>query len=229
MELEAFRDLIRGMSDEIPSEYLDGVLAIDVSPRTVPHPSRADVFTLGECIPVEGDAEDLTSRVVLYHGSFRALAGISDGFDWRREAWETLTHELRHHIEWRARAGQLEDYDWAAEQNFARAAGDPFDPLFHRSGTPAGDDTFAVDDDVFMDRVVRAVPAVLTFVWRGQAWEVDPPAGSLPLWLTVDGLPVPPAGDLVLVLRRRPRLRDLFRRPPAPRQVAAVARRAVRD
>ena len=58
--------------------------------------------------------------MVLYHGSFAALARVNGGLDWREEAWETLTHELRHHLEWRARAPDLEELDWAVEQNFAR-------------------------------------------------------------------------------------------------------------
>ena len=147
LKLPAFEALVRGLAEDIPEPYLDGILAIDVSPRTVPHASRADVFTLGECVPVEGDGEDQSSRVVLYYGSFRALAIENEDFDWRREAWETLTHELRHHLEWRAHEADLEDYDWATEQNFARQAGEPFDPLFHRAGEPMGEATYRVEED----------------------------------------------------------------------------------
>lgn len=219
----AFEALVRRLAGEIPPAYLDGVVAIDVSPRTVPHPSRAGIFTLGECVPVHGEGDELTSRVVLYHGSFRALAQLDADFDWRGEAWETLTHELRHHLEWRAHADQLEDYDWAAEQNFARHAGEPFDPLFFLSGEPVGEGTWQVDDDVFVDRPVRRLPAQATFAWRGREWAVAVPAGILPLFLAVDGLRVPPPGDLTLVFRRPPGLTDLLRRPVAPRAGRAVA------
>ena len=34
---------------------------------------------------------------VLYYGSFLEVAG--EGFDWEAEVWETLLHELRHHLE----------------------------------------------------------------------------------------------------------------------------------
>lgn len=219
----AFEALVRRLAGTIPPAYLDGVVAIDVSPRTVPHPSRAEIFTLGECVPVHGEGDELTSRVVLYHGSFRALAQLDPDFDWQAEAWETLTHELRHHLEWRAHADQLEDYDWAAEQNFARHAGEPFDPLFFRSGERAGEGIWQVDDDVFIDRPARRLPAQDAFVWRGRAWAVAVPAGTVPLFLAVDGLRVPPAGDLVLVFRRPPGLADLLRRPVAPRAARAVA------
>jgi hypothetical protein len=221
----AFEILVRRLADEIPPDYLDGVAAIDVSPRTVPHPARPEVFTLGECIPLHGEGDEITSRVVLYHGSFRALAQQVPDFDWRAEAWETLTHELRHHLEWRAHADQLEAYDWAAEQNFARHAGEPFDPLFFLSGERMGDALWQVDDDVFLDRPTRAVPATATFTWRGRGWRVAVPAGTLPLFLAVDGLPVPPTGDLILVFRRPPGLLEVFRRPAPPRGAMAVARR----
>src|SRR5439155_538461 len=82
---------------------------------------------------------------VLYHGSFAALARLGD-FDWRTEAWETLAHELRHHLEWRAHVSRLEAYDWAAEENFRRHEGQPFDPLFYRSGESVEDGVWKVAD-----------------------------------------------------------------------------------
>ncbi len=80
---------------------------------------------------------------------------MQEGFDWREEAWETLTHELRHHLEWRARAPALEAFDRAVEQNFARQDGEPFDPLFYLDGEPAGESAYRVEDDVFLDRAGR--------------------------------------------------------------------------
>src|SRR5207247_873131 len=82
-----------------------------VSPKALPHPVHGDVYTLGECVPLEwsGSGADLHSRIILYHGSFASLARLGD-FDWREETWETLTHELRHHLEWRAHLDRLEAY-----------------------------------------------------------------------------------------------------------------------
>jgi hypothetical protein len=37
--------------------------------------------------------------VALYYGSFVAVGDGDPSFDWEDEAWETLTHELRHHVE----------------------------------------------------------------------------------------------------------------------------------
>lgn len=231
MRFADFEALVRRLAAEVPEEYLDGVAEVEVSRRTVPHPERDDIWTLGECIPlpaVDADPEAIQSRVVLYYGSFQALSGTDPGFDWREETWETLTHELRHHLEWRARAPDLEDLDAAAEANFARQDGEPFDPLFHLSGLPAGDHQYRIDHDVFVDRVVagRRPPATLRFRWSGHALTIEwPTGGHLPAFLSVDGVPDPPEGDLVVVVRTRPGLRDLFRRrAPPPFQARVTAR-----
>jgi hypothetical protein len=44
----------------------------------------------------------------------------------------------------------------------------------------------------------------------------------LPAFLTIEGVAEPPPGDLVLVLRRRPRLTDLFRQRETFTAVVAV-------
>src|SRR6185503_6054249 len=98
------------------------------------------------------------------------------GFDWRTEAWDTLTHELRHHLEFRAHVDALEAYDWAAEQNFARHEGKRFDPVFYRSGERLAEGVFKVDDDVFME--TRDSGDV---VWHGRRYRanikgIQPPA-----------------------------------------------------
>lgn len=228
MTREAFERMVRRMAERVPAEYFDGVTEVTVSPRAVPHPTRAEIYTLGECIPLplEGEGpEAVQSRVVLYHGSFRALAELDPDFAWEEEAWETLTHELRHHVEWRARREDLERFDRAAEQNFARIDGEPFDPLFYLDGDSPVEGVHQVDDDWFLDRLVRRVPEQVVFNWHGRHYAADVPAGTtLPAYLLVDGVQEPPAGDLVLVLRAKPRFTDLFRpRTLAVHQVTAVA------
>jgi zinicin-like metallopeptidase len=215
MRLADFEAMIRRLCTEVPAHFFEGIAEVVVSPRTVPHPDREETFTLGECDPLPMElgsgVEGLQSRIVLYHGSFAALARGQEGFEWRREAWETLTHELRHHLEWRARAPDLENFDWAVEHNFARQEGDSFDPTFFLSGEvePGGD--YRVEDDVFIDQIVRSMPASVTFSWRGHSYRAAiPKEAELPCFLTVEGVADPPEGDLVLVLRRKPGVRDLF-------------------
>jgi hypothetical protein len=215
MRLSDFEAMVRRLCNEVPAHFFEGIAEVVVSPRTVPHLERAEIFTLGECVPLPielgGGVEGLQSRIVLYHGSFAALARLQDQFDWRLEAWETLTHELRHHLEWRARAPDLEDLDWAVEHNFARQDGESFDPTFFLSGELQPDGEYRLEDDVFIDQIVRSLPAALTFAWRGQSYSAPMPQGAeLPCFLTVEGVADPPEGDLVVVLRRKPGVRDLL-------------------
>ena len=225
VRLDDFRQLVERLVKQVPAAYLDGVVVVEVSPKALPHPRRAGVYTLGECIPLEwsGNGADLQSRVVLYHGSFAALARLGD-FDWRAEAWETLTHELRHHLEWRAHVSRLEAYDWAAEENFKRHEGQAFDPLFYRSGESVDDGVWKVDDDLFValdDSGVRG--SEIEIPWHGRAYRVAVPTvePTTALFLVLDGLRDPPPGDAVVVVKPAQGLRDLVRRHPAPVQVVA--------
>jgi hypothetical protein len=234
VELADFRALIQRLTKDIPSEFQGGVVDIAVSSKTVPHPLRADVYTLGECIPLEwsGSGADLQSRVVLYHGSFQALARLGE-FDWRVEAWDTLTHELRHHLEWQADVASLEAYDWAAEQNFARHEGAAFDPVFYRNGEAVGPGVWKVDDDVFIEEMRGAGTlqdiggkwAAVT--WHGAAYRVRVPAAERRAWvfLTLQGLDEPPPGDVVLVISGRSSMVDLFRDAPKTASSEAAVER----
>lgn len=216
MRFTDFESLVDRLLAEMPPEYLDGILGVEVSRHTMPHPERAEVYTLGECIPmpseVGGDGQ-IRSRVVLYHGSFEALAAQDAGFDWRGEAWETVTHEIRHHLEWRAHAPDLEAFDRAAEHNFARQSGEPFDPEFYQDGEKVGERVYRIDDDFFLEISGAERAASVGFSWHGAEYDVQLPAEiAPPAYITVTGLRHPPPGDLVLVLRSRLSLRDLWKR-----------------
>jgi hypothetical protein len=230
MRFTDFSAMVAKMAAELPREYFAGVAAVDVSEKSVPHPTRPEIYTLGECIPLptgpEPGEEGVQSRIVLYHGSFQSLSRIEPGFDWRGEAWETLTHELRHHLEWKARQGDLERFDRAAEQNFARMEFEPFDPLFYLDGERLAPGWYQVDDDRFHEQLVREVPAEVRFEWHGREYRVAVPGHvTLPAFLTIEGVDDPPPGELVLVLRREPRIWDLFRTPTPPVQIEARAER----
>ena len=217
--------MVRRMAEEVPAEYLDGVVEVVVSRKTVPHPARSDIWTMGECIPLpamDAEPDAVQSRIVLYYGSFAALASTDPDFDWREEAWETLTHELRHHLEWRARAPDLEALDRAVEANYARHDGDPFDPLFYRDGEAVAPGVYRVEDDYFLEQTVRDPGTPVTFGWHGRNYRCAlPPGTTLPAFLEVEGLADPPPGALHLVLRRPAGLLHFFR-PPAPPFVAVV-------
>ncbi len=225
MRRRDFETMVRAMTRELPEGFLSGIDGITVTPKTVPHPVRAEVYTLGECVPHDfaGDegVAQIRSEVLLHYGSFAALAALDPAFDWRREAWDTLTHEVRHHLEWRARAPDLERLDDAAEANYARheGTGEPFEPLFFQDGEPVAEGVTRVEDDVFIDLPLGArahaarAGGEQAFTWHGRRWRVTLP-DILPdvLFLSVEGVTPEPAGELVLVLRRKPGARDVVRR-----------------
>jgi hypothetical protein len=218
MRLEAFEDLVNRIVRSVPREYLNGVAAIDVSPRTVPNPEHPDVFTLGECVPMGTGADEEISRIVLYHGSFRAVAQLDSGFDWEGETRETLLHEVRHHLEWKARADDLEAYDWAVAQNHLRLDGKRYDLLFYQAGERLAADVYQVEDDVFFERVVRDMPPEIAVTWQGCRYVGAVKPSSLPALVALEGLAVEPSGEVYVVLRRKPRLFDLFRTPTPPQE-----------
>jgi hypothetical protein len=224
LTLEDFRALVRRLQQEIPTQFDSGVADIEVSPKTVPDPVHRGVYTLGECVPLTwtGDGSDLHSRIVLFYGSFAALAREHPGFDWRGEAWDTLTHELRHHLEFRAHVDALEAYDWAAEQNFARQEGQRFDPVFYRSGERVADGVYKVDDDVFVENADVGRGEWVELTWHGVEYRAPTKGIEPPAFLTLDGLAAEPHGDAVLVLLKRPSLRELWRRVAVTQKLVQV-------
>ncbi len=225
MRRHDFEAMVRDMVRELPPEFLEGIAGVAVTGKTVPHPVRAEIWTLGECVPHEfgapGEAgAGLRSTVYLHYGSFVALAEDEPGFNWREEAWETLTHEVRHHLEWRAHAAELEAFDDAVEANFARGEGEAFPPLFFLDGEHVAPRVTKVEDDVFIDLPLggrawkRAAGGSVPFTWHGHDYTLRLPA-RLPdiLFVTVRGVKPEPTGDLVVVVRRKAGVRDVFRKP----------------
>lgn len=92
------------MVDDIPEQFMQGLNGVHVLPQAHPEPEYHGVFRLGEYLDPGpssflGAGEGLGRHIALYFGSFAAIASGDPGFDWEAEIWETLTHELRHHVE----------------------------------------------------------------------------------------------------------------------------------
>ena len=143
MRFAAFRAAAERAYGEIPERFKTGIEGLIVSRDVVPSPGLPDVYTLGECLteswPSDWQGPDTTrSSVVLYWGSFESLSEHDPEFDWDDEIWETLTHELRHHLESLADEDRLEEVDYAMDQGFHRAEGLVFDPGTTRGVTPKG-------------------------------------------------------------------------------------------
>jgi predicted Zn-dependent protease with MMP-like domain len=201
--------------EAIPERFRAGVEGLEVSRATVPHPSLPDIYTLGECItdtyPTEfGGAGEVRSVVVLYYGSFLALSRLDEEWDWGEEIYETVTHEVQHHLETLAAEEALEELDYAEDQNFARREGESFDPLFYRAGHAAAGGAWEVDGDLFVEVAVghrERAAGVLQVEWEGRTHRVALPA-QLP---DVHFEPLEEregGGELLAVLVRRRGLRE---------------------
>lgn len=217
--------------ERIPDDYRHGVDGLLIERAAKPHPTLPDVYTLGECLtesyPSQFHGPDTTrSLVVLHYGSFFRLSRLDPGFDWEAELWETLTHELQHHLESLADDDALGDMDYAADENFKRYQGEAFDPFFYRAGLEE-DGWRRVEEEYFLE--TAPAPAV-EFEWASCRYVVDVPATEADVaYVAVDGVEQAP-GALYIVLVREPRgvlesLRALLRpRAPAVAELEATAR-----
>ena len=185
MNFEEFQRRAREIFDAVPESFKEGVDDLEVTRRTVPHPSLPGVYTLGECLsesyPSEfGGPGEVRSRVVLYYGSFLELSRTDDEWDWEGELNETILHEIRHHLEHLAAEEALEELDYAEDQNFARREGERFDPFFFRLGESIGEGTFEVDRDVFIEVPIGQADfdrlRSIRLRWDGEELEVERPA-----------------------------------------------------
>lgn len=118
MTYEEFSALIEEMVDDVPEQFLRGLQGVHVLPEAREEEGYQEVYRLGEYLdpgPADflGAGEGLGRHIALYHGSFAAIAAVDPDFDWEDEAWETLTHELRHHVE------SLAGEDWLVQEDEA--------------------------------------------------------------------------------------------------------------
>ena len=227
MNFDDFERESRRAFQSIPERFLEGIDGLTVHRKALPHPRFPGIYTLGECATEsylsdwEGP-ETVRSRILLYWGSFEALARVDPDFDWNEQIRETIDHELRHHLEWLAREDDYEGLDDAMEQEFRRERGLAFDPAYYRRGLQIGPNVFEIEDRVFIERSWGAEhfgrSEAIIFAWGGRRYEVPPPphaaAGPLPdsphdagthrlgavhFVRIVDGIPAPPYLEIVLV------------------------------
>ena len=67
-----------------------------------------------------GSNPGLGRHIALYYGSFERIAEDDPEFDWEEELWETITHELRHHVESLAGDVSLIEEDRQRQETFKR-------------------------------------------------------------------------------------------------------------
>jgi len=213
MDFDTFFRLAHDAFETIPEEFREGVDGLTLRPEVLPHPTLPGVFTLGQCITEAYPSgwtgpETLRSVVALFHGSFKALAGTDPAFDWEGELWETLTHELRHHLESLADEDALEGVDYAMEEAYRRAEGEDFDPLYYQAGVEVAPGLFQVEYDFFLEQSWEpeafAVAQVIEFSWHGASEQIPRPdvLGDIH-YVWIKGLEVGPGALQLVLLRKR--------------------------
>ncbi|MBI5813359.1 MAG: metallopeptidase family protein [Meiothermus silvanus] len=105
MTFSEFHDTAYRLWSQIPEAFKRGLHGMHVLENPKRDPNEPELFWLGEYLSpgyptVLGGFEGLGRHIALYYGSFHAVA--YPGFDWEGEIWETLLHELRHHLEFLA-------------------------------------------------------------------------------------------------------------------------------
>ena len=207
MTFEQFSTRAHEVFDDIPTDYKEGVDGIEVSRKIVLHPTLPEVFTLGECLsehyPSEFGGGEIRSMIHLYYGSFLELSRQDDDWDWEEEIFETITHEIRHHLEHLADDDSLIDADIADDHNFARREGQPFDPAFYRGGTRVGEGMYEVGGDIFVEVQATAPSEPIRIDVGGPPRTFAPPSVDADVhFLRVDDPPIECRGDFYIVLVR---------------------------
>ena len=213
MKFHDFEKAAREAYEEIPEAFKEGVDGLVVSREAPTHPEHPDMYTLGYCDTEDyasdwGSPETTRSVVVLFWGSFHALSRRDPDFDWEGELWETLTHELRHHLESLAREDDLEGVDYASEETFKRDEGLDFDPWYFQRGDPVASGVFKVEEAFYIEQewseadFERATH--VEFQWAGRRYRVARPAelGDLHFVWIRDVADGPRSLEVVLVRRR---------------------------
>jgi len=156
---ERFRATVEAMIDDIPDVFLQELQGVHALRDAKREEGYQDVWRMGEYLdpgPDDflGGSDGLGRHVALYYGSFRRIASGDPEFDWEEEIWETLTHELQHHVESLAGDGRLIEQDLLDAEAFERVdrggrasaareeddpdAADAADPAAEQGGGGAG-------------------------------------------------------------------------------------------
>ncbi len=213
MKFQEFEKAAREAYEAIPDEFKEGVEGLVVSRESPAHPDLPDVFTLGQCLTEDyvsdwGSPDTTRSMVVLYWGSFKSLGGRDPDFDWDGELWETLTHELRHHLESLAREDALEGVDYASDETFKRDEGLDFDPWYYQHGDVVERGVYRVESNYYMEQAWRSTDFDdadhLEFAWEGSRYRTPRPdkLGDVHFVWVQGVIEAPGTLELVLVRRR---------------------------
>ena len=229
MKYSEFERVSAEAFEAVPERYREGIDGLVVSRDSVPHPTLPDIFTLGHCdtesYPSEWAGPDTTrSVVVLYYGSFKNLARRDPDFDWKAEIYETVEHEIRHHLESLASEDHLEGVDYALDEDFKRDEGLEWDAWYYQKADEVAPGVFAAEDRVFIEQLWSAPEfdsaRELRFEWSGRAYRIPRPESLGDVhYVLIHGVEAAPAVLELVLVRRRSWWEDVKRLAGASRPV----------
>ena len=229
MKFSEFERVAAEAFESGPEHFREGIDGLVVSRESVAHPTMPDIWTLGHCetesYPSGWTGPDTTrSVVVLYYGSFRNLARQDSDFDWEAEIYETVEHEIKHHLESLADEDQLGDVDYALDEDFKRDEGLDWDPWYYQKGDASEPGVFAVEDRVFIEQLWSSgdfdKAEEIHFSWAGREYRIARPEtlGDVQ-YVLLHGVDKPPAVLELVLVRRRTWWEDVKRLVGASRPV----------
>ena len=109
-----FCDLADGIIRQIPEMYKEGISGIFVTRKEVKDEEVPELYILGHY----HHGGYLTPFINIYYGSFRRVCKGAALEEIEEELWETITHEIRHHLEENAGLRNLKAYDEDLKEYF---------------------------------------------------------------------------------------------------------------
>ncbi len=111
---DEFCDLADEIVRQIPDIYKKGISGIYITREEVRDEEIPGIYVLGNYHP-GGYVEP---SIDIYYGSFRQICRGLPPARIEQELWETITHEIRHHLEENAGLADLQIFDQQQKEYF---------------------------------------------------------------------------------------------------------------
>lgn len=120
MHFETFEAIFHEALEEFPDRYLHGLSGVFCRREAKSDPAVPGMLRLGEYIR---EPQGLGDHVILYYGSFLRVYGPLPREEMKKRVFDTIGHEILHHLEHRAGIDDLGDEDRRYLEEAKRRAG----------------------------------------------------------------------------------------------------------
>jgi len=114
ISFDQFSTITEDLVRQIPDKFKKGIAGIFVTPGAVVDDEFSDVYVLGHYTS-GGYCEP---SIDIYYGSFRKIFSGLSLLQLQNEIWETIIHEIRHHLEENAGLQDLRIFDQQQKEYF---------------------------------------------------------------------------------------------------------------